>query len=222
MVPSVVFDFLVELSLNNNKEWFQANKEKYEVAKKEFEVYVDQIIDMINAFDPTVGHPYVKDCIFRIFRDIRYSKDKTPYKNNFGASIAHGGRKSPYAGYYLHIEPDNSFLGGGLYCPQTDILKVIRSSILENVDEYKSIIQDKSFKDVFPGIWGEKLKTTPKGFDKNNPNIDLVRYKSYTLMTHLNDEQLKSDGFESYMNSIFLLMKPYNEFMNLAIKNSRS
>jgi uncharacterized protein (TIGR02453 family) len=222
MVPSIVFNFLVELSLNNNKEWFQANKEKYEVAKKEFEVYVDQIIAMIHAFDPTVGHPHARDCIFRIFRDVRFSKDKTPYKNNFGAYIAHGGRKSPYAGYYLHIEPDNSFLGGGLYCPQPDILKAVRVSILENVDEYKSIIQDKSFKDVFSEIWGEKLKTAPKGFDKNNPNIDLVRYKSYTLMTHLNDEQLKSDEIESYMNSIFSLMKPYNEFMNLAIKNSRS
>lgn len=222
MIPSVIFEFLKELTVNNNKEWFQENKPKYQQAKKEFESYVNELIAIVHAIDPTVGHPHAKDCIFRIFRDVRFSKDKTPYKNNFGAYVAHGGRKSPYGGYYLHIEPDNSFIGGGIYCPQPNVLKAVRESIVEYPDDYKKIIEDKSFKKVFPEIWGDRLKTAPKGFPKDDPNIDLIKLKSYTLITALSDKQIGSKNIENKISEVFKIMKPYNDFLNSAIKESLS
>ncbi len=219
MIPKEIFDFLVELSVNNNKDWFHENKSKYEIAKQSFEQYVDGLIAIIHGIDPTIGHPHAKDCIFRIYRDVRFSKNKEPYKNNFGAYIAHGGRKSPYAGYYLHIEPDNSFLGGGIYCPQPNVLKGVRENILDNADEYLSIIDDEKFKKVFPEVWGDKLKTAPKGFSKDDPNIHLIRNKSFVLMQNLSDKEIQSKNFEEKMMCAFGLMKPFNDFMNLAVKH---
>ncbi len=222
MIPQVIFDFLKELAVNNNKEWFHDHKEKYQEAKSAFEEYINKMIGIIHTLDPTIGHPHAKDCIFRIFRDVRFSKDKLPYKNNFGAYMAHGGRKSPYAGYYLHIEPDNSFLGGGIYCPESNVLKAVRESIIDNASEYKAIIDEPEFKKVFPDIWGDKLKTAPKGFDKNDPNIELVRPKSYILFKQMSDKEIQAKNVEEKIEEIFSMMKPYNEFLNYAIKRSLS
>ncbi|MCW3788776.1 DUF2461 domain-containing protein [Plebeiibacterium sediminum] len=222
MIPSTIFDFLKELTVNNNKEWFNDNKSKYQTAKDDFESYIDQLIALVHSIDPTIGHPHAKDCIFRIYRDVRFSKDKLPYKNNFGAYIAHGGRKSPYAGYYLHIEPDNSFIGGGIYCPQPKILKTVRESIMDNAEEYVDIIKNKTFKKTFPEIWGEKVKTAPKGFSKNDPNIDLIRPKSYALITNLTDEEILDPKFEKQVIKTFNIMKPFNDFLNIAIKKGLS
>ncbi len=222
MIPSITFDFLKELSVNNNKEWFNDNKEKYQLAKEEFEAYINELITLITAIDPKIGHPHAKDCIFRIYRDVRFSKNKLPYKNNFGAYIAHGGRKSPYAGYYLHIEPDNSFFGGGLYCPQPSALKFVRESIIENADEYKQIINEKTFKKTFHEIWGDKVKTAPKGFSKNDPNIDLIRPKSYVLMSSLTDEEILAPKLEKHIIKVVKIMKPFNDFINIAVKESLS
>lgn len=222
MIPSIIFNFLKDLSINNNKEWFAANKEFYNKAKIAFEDYINSTIALVHSIDPTIGHPHAKDCIFRIFRDVRFSKNKLPYKNNFGAYISHGGRKSPYAGYYIHIEPDNSFLGGGIYCPQPSELKIVRENILETPEEYKQIIEDPSFKKVFPEIWGEKLKTAPKGFSKTDPNIDLIRPKSYILLQQLSDDEIQDEKIEDTILSTFKLMKPYNDFLNHAIKIGKS
>ncbi|WP_075590390.1 DUF2461 domain-containing protein [Labilibacter marinus] len=220
MVPKEVFEFLVELSINNNREWFQDNKSKYQQAKESFEEYTNQLIGIIHSIDKTIGHPHAKDCTFRIYRDVRFSKNKEPYKNNMGAYIAHGGRKSPYAGYYVHIEPDNSFMGGGIYMPQPAVLKSIRESIIENVDEYKAIVDEPTFTKTFPEIWGEKLKTAPKGFDKTDPNIDLIRNKSYAVTIKLSDKQIQSKSLEDKIKTTFTTMKPFNDFMNHAVKNS--
>jgi len=222
MIPSIIFEFLKELMVNNNKEWFQNNKSMYQQAKKEFEIYVNELIAVVHAIDPKVGYPNAKDCIFRIFRDVRFSKDKTPYKNNFGVYIAHGGRKSPYGGYYLHIEPDNSFIGGGVYSPQPNVLKVIREIIIECSDEYKMITEDSSFKNEFPEIWGDKLKMAPKGFPKDDPNIELIKLKSYALVTQIDDNQMESKNIENKISKIFKIIKPYNDFLNTAIKESLS
>ncbi len=222
MIPATIFEFLKELTLNNNKEWFNDNKNKYQQAKDDFESYINELIVLVHNIDPKIGHPHAKDCIFRIYRDVRFSKDKLPYKNNFGAYIAHGGRKSPYAGYYLHIEPDNSFIGGGIYCPQPNILKTVRETIIENTDEYLNIIHNRTFKKTFPEIWGERVKTAPKGFSKNDPNIDLVRPKSYALVTNLSDEEIQSPKLDKQAIKIFKLMKPFNDFLNIAIKESLS
>ncbi len=222
MIPSTIFDFLKDLTVNNNKEWFNDNKIRYQTAKDDFESYIDQLIALAHSIDPSIGHPHAKDCIFRIYRDVRFSKDKLPYKNNFGAYIAHGGRKSPYAGYYLHIEPDNSFIGGGIYCPNPQILKTVRESIMDNAEEYIGIIKNKTFKKTFHEVWGEKVKTAPKGFSKNDPNIDLIRPKSYALVSNLSDEEILDQKFEKQIIKTFKTMKPFNDFLNIAIKKSLS
>lgn len=222
MIPSTIFQFLHDLSIHNNKEWFQDNKVMYQQAKEDFEAYVDHLIAMINVIDPKVGHPHAKDCVFRIFRDVRFSKNKSPYKNNFGAYIAHGGRKSPYAGYYLHIEPDNSFLGGGIYCPESSVLRAVREHILTHAEEYKNIIEEPSFKKVFREIWGERLKSAPKGFSKDDPNIDLIKPKSYTLLLNLKDNEIQSARIDAKIKKVFGLIKPYNDFINTGIKKSLS
>ncbi len=222
MIPSNIFSFLKDLTVNNNKIWFEDNKERFINAKEDFEKYVENLIGIIQTIDPKVGHPHAKECIFRIYRDVRFSKDKLPYKNNFGAYIAHGGRKSPYAGYYLHIEPDNSFLGGGSYCPEPQDLKSIRQHILDNASTYIDITQNPSFKKIFPEIWGEKVKTAPKGFSKNDEHIELIKPKSFTLLHKLSDKEIQSDNIEKTIKKIYTCMKPFNDFINEAIKQSRS
>ncbi len=219
MIPPSIFTFLKNLALNNNKIWFEENKEDYLQAKSDFEAYIEKLIGIVQQIDPKIGHPHAKECIFRIYRDVRFSKDKQPYKNNFGAYISHGGRKSPYAGYYLHIEPDNSFLGGGEYCPGPPELKAIRQHIIDNSKEYKTIIENTAFKKVFPEILGEKLKTAPKGFPKDDPNIELIKPKSYTLLLHLDDKTIQSPNIEEKIIKTFSLMKPYNDFLNRAVKH---
>ncbi len=220
MIPTTILDFLNELTVNNNKDWFIEKKEKYQQAKEDFESYINELILIVHSIDPKIGHPHAKDCIFRIYRDVRFAKNKLPYKNNFGAYIAHGGRKSPYAGYYFHIEPDNSFIGGGLYCPQSNILKSVRESIMENTEEYKQIINDKLFKKTFHNIWGERVKTAPKGFSKNDPNIDLIKPKSYALVAELSNKDILSSKIENHIRKVFQTMKPFNDFINIAVKES--
>ncbi|GAF02934.1 DUF2461 domain-containing protein [Saccharicrinis fermentans] len=222
MIPKEIFDFLVELSIHNNREWFQDNKPKYLRAKEAFEAYTNKLIALINTIDPSIGHPAAKDCVFRIYRDARFSKNKDPYKNNFGAYISHGGRKSTYAGYYFHLEPDNSFIGGGIYCPSPKVLKSVREAIIENTQSYKSIIEDSAFKKVFPEIWGERLKTAPKGFDKTDPNIHLVQNKSYTVISHLSDEEVLSENIDQKIEAVYRLLHPFNKFINQSIKRSLS
>ena len=222
MIPSEIFSFLSDLSVNNNKDWFNQNKARYQEAKEAFEEYINKLIATVHSIDPAIGHPHAKDCIFRIFRDVRFSKDKSPYKNNFGAYIAHGGRKSPYAGYYFHVEPDNSFIGGGIYCPESNVLKGVREVIMQNPEEYKSIIEGKEFKKIFPEIWGEKLKTAPKGFDKNDPNIELIKNKSYTVVINVSDEEIKAKDVDQKIIDTFTLMKPFNDFVNQGVKTALS
>lgn len=220
MIPKQIFDFLVELSVNNNREWFNDNKEKYTLAKDAFEEYIEKLITSVHNIDLSIGHPQAKDCAFRIFRDVRFGKEKLPYKNNFGAYIAHGGRKSPYAGYYFHMEPDNSFVGGGLYCPEPQILKSVREYIIDNPDQYTSLIHGKEFKKHFKEIHGEQLKTAPKGFDKNDPNINLIKFKSYSAITPLSDEQIMAKNIDKKIIDVFTTLKPFNDFINHGVKKA--
>ena len=132
-----IFRFLTDLRDNNNREWFQANKERYLKAKEVFESFIDNLIPEIRKFDSSIDLITSGDCMFRIYKDIRFSKDKTPYKTNIVAYIARGGKSSPYAGYYVHAEPGQSMLAGGIYMPQPEALKRLREEIYYNVDEFK-------------------------------------------------------------------------------------
>jgi uncharacterized protein (TIGR02453 family) len=209
-----ILEFLTQLKYNNNREWFADNKSLYENAKLEFEAFVNMLIGEIKAFDNSVDVNSAKECTFRIYKDVRFSKNKDPYKTNMGAYIASGGKKSEWAGYYMHVEPGASFAGGGLYCPQPDILKKVREDIFNHSETLKTIISNKSFKSAFPEIYGEQLKTVPKGFPKEFEDAELLKYKSYTVIKHLSDKDLiKSDILDNIL-SIFKTQKPFNSYLN--------
>lgn len=213
-----ILTFLKALKQNNNRDWFNKNKSQYETARKQFEGFVDILIMKIKEFDDTIDVNAAKECTFRIYRDVRFSKNKEPYKPNFGAYIAKGGRKSEYAGYYIHAEPCASFAGGGIYCPQPKVLKAVREDIYNDSSVIKKIINKPNFKTVFPEMYGEKLKTAPRGFPKDFPDIQLLNFKSYTVIKELPDKDLTAGSFLDNLLSIFKTQKPFNDYLNTVIK----
>jgi len=216
--------FLRDLIANNHKEWFDANRGYYREAKDEFDQFIDRLIVEIRLFDPSIGGITAKDCVYRIYRDVRFSNDKTPYKNHFGAYIAQGGRKSPLGGYYFHVEPANagylnhSMWAGGIYCPDASTLKAIRTDIFECTDEYKTIIQNREFTDTFQWFDGNMLHTAPKGFPKDFPDMHLIKRKDYTYYRNIDEHTLQSDRLLEESIRVFKLMLPFNRFTNRAIK----
>jgi len=219
-LDEIIYDFLKRLVVNNNKEWFHANKPMYQKAKSAFEDFVQYLLIELSSFDDSMKNLYAKDCIFRIFRDLRFSNDKTPYKNNFGAYMTPGGRKSIYAGYYFHVEPDNSFVGGGIYCPQSEQLLAVRNEIYNDPDGFKKIINNKKFKEIFPEISGKMLKSVPRGFDRSFSDVDLLKYKSYTFVTPVSDKMLQDKNLSDYIMNAFTKLKTVNDFINRAISSS--
>ncbi len=215
--------FLRELIANNHKEWFDANRNFYQDAKNEFDRFIDLLIGEIRQFDPTIGQVTAKDCVYRIYRDVRFSPDKTPYKNHFGAYIAPGGRKDELGGYYFHIEPtdagylNHSLWAGGIYCPDATTLKAIRTDIYEHIGEYKSIIENPAFSKTFQWFDGNMLRTPPKGFPKDFPDIDLIKRKDYTFSRNINDQLFNGDQLVEESVRVFKLMLPFNQFVNRAI-----
>lgn len=216
-----IFDFLTGLRTNNTKEWFNDNRKAYETAKEQMLFFTEIMIQEIHRFDPTIPMMSPKDCLFRIFRDVRFSNDKSPYKTNMGSFIARGGRKSELAGYYLHFEPGASFVGGGVWCPEADILRAIRQEIYEHPDSFKEIVDDDDFKRVFPEIMGEQLKTAPKGFDKDFADVALLRYKSYAFGNSMTDRQVLSPDLVDHAVGVFRQLSHVNAFLNEAIEKNR-
>lgn len=212
-----VLDFLRDLKKNNNRDWFHTNKSYYQEAKTEFETFASQLIAEIQSFDNEIGEQDVKKCVFRIYRDVRFSKDKSPYKINMGVFIVKGGKNSGNAGYYLHVEPNASFVGGGIYMPPSDILKKIRSEIYNFTDEYKKITNNKKFISMFGEVRGEKLKMPPKGFPKDFEEIDMLKLKSYTVMHNMPDKILLSPRLISETVNIFREMEMFNQFLNRGV-----
>src|SRR5689334_14665728 len=174
MLEPQTLKFLTQLKKNNNKPWFDVHRPQYEAARIDFSNFIQLVIDALQKTDTTITGLTSKDCMFRINRDIRFSKDKRPYKSNFGAIIKPGGRKSIYAGYYFHCEPGNSFIGGGLWMPEVSELKKVRQEIDYNWDEFQSILKNKTFKKIYRDLYQNneiKLSTMPKGYEKDNPAI---------------------------------------------------
>ena len=217
MINPIIFDFLTRLKENNNREWFTEHKPEFIQAKEAFEKNVTDFINIVKEIDPSVGDQVAKDCIFRIYRDTRFAKDKTPYKTNMGAFVSKGGRKSPLAGYYLHLEPNASMIAGGIYCPQSDVLKAVRKEIYHFPDEFKQILFDSEFKDVFPLMYEDKLKMAPKGFPKDFEDIELLKYKSYTVLHSPTDAELTGKNAESHIKRVVKVLEPFNSFINRGI-----
>ncbi|MDR1197416.1 MAG: DUF2461 domain-containing protein [Prevotellaceae bacterium] len=216
--------FLRELIANNYKDWFDANRNYYQEAKNEFDRFIDRLIVEIRLFDPTIGSITAKDCVYRIYRDVRFSNDKTPYKNHFGAYIAQGGRKSLLGGYYFHIEPadagylDHSMWAGGIYSPDAPMLKAIRTDIYEHPEEYKAIIRNKEFAGTFKWFNGNMLSAAPKGFPKDFADMDLIKRKDYTFYRYIDEKTLLSNCLLEESIRVYKLTLPFNRFMNRAIQ----
>lgn len=215
-----ILRFFSELKLHNDREWFTDHKNEYEVAKKDFEKIGTELIRAIAQFDDDIKHVELKDCVFRIYRDIRFSNDKTPYKTHFGAFIASaGGRKSQRGGYYLHLDPQESFLSVGVWCPQPNVLKALRQSIYDNIDEFNEIRNQPDFKRTYADSFYEedKLKTIPAGFPKDFPDADLLKLKHYMVSYVLDEKILKSKNMVSEVAQLAKTAKPFLQFLNYTV-----
>ncbi|MGB0929225.1 MAG: DUF2461 domain-containing protein [Chitinophagales bacterium] len=217
MLNSDTLQFLRDLKENNNREWFHDHKKTYNAAKENVIDFVQTIITEIQKFDKSIVNLTPKQCLFRINRDIRFSKDKSPYKTNFGAGISAGGRKSMSAGYYLHIEPDNHFAGGGMWHPSSPNLKKIRQEIDYNTEDFEKIVANPKFVAFFGELQGDQLKTAPKGYPKDHPAIQYLRYKDFVAVRKLKDTQATSSDFAAIVAETMQTMKPLKDFLNEAI-----
>lgn len=218
MIALTTIKFLKTLKRNNNKEWFDANRNVYESAKKDFLQQVDEILNRMKSFDTTLIDLEPKNCVFRINRDIRFSSNKEPYKTNFAASFSKGGKKIECAGYYFHLEPGNNFIGGGYWMPASDALRKIRMEIDYNYDEFKSILQNKSFIKIYNGLSDDvKLSRPPRDYDETNPAIEFLKLKSFTAMVALNDDEILNKNLTSVILKYFEAIKPLIDFLNKSI-----
>jgi uncharacterized protein (TIGR02453 family) len=218
-ITESTIQFLLELKANNNRDWFQANKKRYEAAKKEFDAFIDALLAEIAKFDPAIAHYTAKDCVFRIYRDVRFSSDKSPYKTHFGAHVTAATKKSEIhtrAGYYIHLEPGGAFLAGGAYLPEGPWLKAIRSEIHYNGKMFHGILENADFKNYFGVIEGEKLKTTPKDYPADHPDIELLKHKSFLASHKMPDKQLTAPNLLKHCAKVFQALKPFDDFLNMA------
>jgi uncharacterized protein (TIGR02453 family) len=220
MLQQSSLTFLSQLHKNNNKPWFEANRKKYEYAKADFLQLVEKSIQIIGTFDNTIAPLEPKKCIFRINRDVRFSKDKSPYKNNMGASFNKGGKKIQNAGYYLHVELGKSFIAGGIYMPMPPELSKVRQEIDYNFNDWKAIVQNKSYKKIFTnGVEGiEYLQRPPKGYDENNPAIEYLKMKSYIASVELKNNELTDKKILKTIETVCKQLKPMLDFLNAAIE----
>jgi uncharacterized protein (TIGR02453 family) len=216
-IEKSTLEFIADLAKNNKREWFAANRSRYEAAKKDFELFVQSIIDSLIPTNPILKGLEAKSCIFRINRDIRFSKDKSIYKTNFGAFIVKGGRKNgdKYTGYYIHLEPGgNSMLAGGSYMPPMPWLTDIREKIADDGDKFLKIIKNKDFVQFFGELDGEKLKSAPKGFTNDHKFIEYLKMKSFVAIRMISDKEVTSPGYTDLIMKGCALMKPLNNFLD--------
>ncbi|MCC7532492.1 MAG: DUF2461 domain-containing protein [Bacteroidia bacterium] len=208
-----LLNFLEELKQNNNKAWFDANRLRYSRLRSDWLDFVQEVINRVSVFDSTLKYLEPKQCIFRLNRDIRFSNDKTPYKTNFGMSLSKYGKKDNFCGYYLHIEPNNSFVAGGCYMPDAMLLAAIRQEIDYNANQFTSIVKDKKFIKTFGKIAGEKLQRPPKGYDSSNPMIEFLKLKSFLAEKKLSNDEIKDKKIHTNLQTHFQIMYPLNKFL---------
>ena len=217
MLTKIILDFLIQLQENNNRDWFNNHKALYIEAKEVFETLTQELIDQVELFDPSIKGLRAKDCTFRIYRDVRFSKDKSPYKTHFGAYINQGGRKGKTCGYYLHLEPNASILAGGAYAPPSDVLYEIRDAIYADTEDFKAILNTEDFKSHFGSLEGEKLKRGPKDFPKDFEDIELLKHKSFICSKKFDNASLYNEDFQKQALITMQAIKPFNDFFNRAI-----
>jgi uncharacterized protein (TIGR02453 family) len=217
MIQKETLQFLKDLSKNNNKNWFETNRKRYEAAKENDVQVVGELIKGLASFDAPIGDLEAKKCMFRINRDVRFSANKDPYKTNMGAWFNEGGKKLMNAGYYFHLEPGKSFLAGGMYMPEAALLAKVRQEIDYNFDDFKKIVEAKKFMAIFGGLSksdGMVLVRPPKGYDINNPAIEYLKHKSFVATIPLTDAQIMDAGFVKLATTHFKLIHPLVQFLN--------
>lgn len=212
-LDSATLDFIRDLRKHNQREWFEQNRSRYEAAREDFIAFLKNLLQGAAAFEPALEGQQPRDLMFRIYRDVRFSNDKRPYKEHICAYMADGGRKTINPGFYLHISPDNqSFLAGGVWMPPAPELKAIRQEIDYNYDELQTLLKAPDFRKYFNGLEGDKLKTTPKGYHSDHPAIDLLRHKSWNASCFFNDATVTSEQFYEECLAAMRAVKPINDF----------
>lgn len=221
MLQAATLKFLKELKKNNTKEWFDKNRKTYDASKTDFTALVDTVIHQFGRKDADIASLTAKDCLFRINRDIRFSKNKDPYKTNMGASFARGGRKSFYAGYYFHLEPGGkSFVGGGLYMAEPEKIKKVRQEIDYNWKEFSKLVNVKKFTGLYDKLAtgeGMSLSREPKGYEKDNPAIEYIKLKSWIATAPLTDAELTEKSLAKKITTAFETLQPLIAFLNRAL-----
>ncbi|PZP48965.1 MAG: TIGR02453 family protein [Pseudopedobacter saltans] len=220
MLQKSTLQFLKNIKKSNHKDWMDAHRSEYEAAKKDFAQLIEKIISIFGKKDAEIAHLTASSCTFRFNRDIRFSKDKSPYKTNFGASINKGGKKAHSAGYYLHLEPGNSFCGGGIWMPESKDLAAVRQEIDYNWEEFEKIVKNKTFTKTYGSLSFAPeyvLIREPKGYEKDNPAIEYLKLKSFLALKDLPDDLFVSDKIEKEVVDAFSALQPLIIFMNRAL-----
>jgi uncharacterized protein (TIGR02453 family) len=221
MLQAATLTFLRGLKKNNNKPWFDANRAAYETAKMDFAQFIQTVIDKHGKKDAGIKELKAKECMFRINRDVRFAKDKSPYKSNMGASINRGGRKSIFAGYYFHCEPGEAFVGGGLWVPMPPDLKKVRQEIDYGFEGFKKITGSKKFKALYGDLNKDSdisLVNVPQGFEKDNPAAGYLKLKSFIAMKKLSEKELTSKNLIPLTLEAFEVLQPLIYFLNRALE----
>lgn len=217
-IDKEIFDFLTDLACNNNREWFNANKERYNDVKHRFERITDEFVRLIVEIDSSVGMHDAKDCIYRIYRDTRFSSDKTPYKRHICCFVAKNGRKSRMPGYYLHIEPGSSHFGGGVYCLEPEELKRIRREICNFPEEIVAAVENDDFKSRMRLHDGDKMKKFPKGYETGFKGDEYLKYRYLSSYVTYSDVECMSDIFGDMLRRDMQLAYPLNRFLTEAME----
>jgi len=221
MLQPSTLKFLKDLQKNNNKPWFDAHRKQYEDAKTDFASFIQVLIDKHGKKDESIAHLKAKDCTFRINRDVRFSKDKSPYKNNMGGYMGRGGKKSPFAGYYFQYQPGRCFAGGGLWMPMPPELSKVRQEIDYNFNEFKKIIGSKKFKSVYGDLSRDAeyvLTRVPKGYETDNPAAEYLKLKSFVSLVFFKDADATSKDLTKKVLTAFETLQPLVEFINRSIE----
>ncbi|RTY85740.1 DUF2461 domain-containing protein [Flavobacterium sp. RSP15] len=220
MLSKETLQFLDDLKANNNRDWFLENKKRYERLKKDYQQLVGDLLDAMKPLDPSLEMLEVKNCTFRINRDIRFSKDKTPYKSHLGIWLSSGAKGLNRSGYYIHLEKGASFIAGGLYCPESDDLKKMRKEIAFFHEDLEAILEKKDFKKEFNDFdRNEKntLKNPPRGYEKEHPAIELLKLKSFESSQKIDFSAAAKKDFVAVMSQKLIVLKPLNDFINRAL-----
>lgn len=223
MITKEALQFLTDLIANNNTEWMHANKKRYESYKKDYHIFIASILNEMKPLDKSLEDLEIKNCTFRINRDIRFSKDKSPYKTNMGVWMSQNKNRKNSPGYYIHFESGNSFIAGGVWCPEPSELKLIRKEIEFFHDDLVTIVENKNFKKEFTDLdraESNVLKKAPKDFDPNHPAIEFLKLKSYTASSKIDEKDFTKPDFSKKIAQQLIALKPLNDFLTRAIETA--